>query len=252
MIDICLSDGELNRYSRQILLDEWDINAQIALKSSSVVIIGMGGLGCPVAQILVRAGVGRIHLIDFDVIDDSNLQRQALYLPSHIGQSKVKIAYYTLRSTNEFSALSYNDIQLTQDNINALSWNFSLMIDCTDNFSTRKLLNTVSVQQTIPLLSASAIGTIGQLSLFEPTKTGCYACLFGENQTDNTTCATSGVLGSTVAVIGAMAADVALAFLGQDKNTLFGKLALWNGQTTSLRHIHFKPNRNCPVCQIMR
>lgn len=244
-----LSDGELIRYSRQILLDGWDIDAQLALKQTKAVIVGVGGLGCAVAEILVRAGIGHLHLIDFDVIDDSNLQRQTLYTPLTVGKSKVKTAQKTLTSINKFVNVSYDDIRLTDDNIDTLTWAYDLLIDCSDNFGLRFALNRLSVQQKIPLLSSSAIGMKGQIALFEPTKTGCYACLFGEHLKDNASCATSGVLASTVAVVGAMTANVALAFLAQKNNTLANKLALWNGQALSLNHVGFLPDCHCPACR---
>lgn len=166
-----------------------------------------------------------------------------------IGKSKAKTAQKTLTSINEFVNVSFNDIKLTNDNIDTLSWEYDLLIDCSDNFGLRFALNRLSVHQKIPLLSSSAIGTAGQIALFEPTKTGCYACLFGEHLKDSASCATSGVLASTVAVVGAMTANVALAFLAQKNNTLANKLALWNGQTLSLNHIGFLPDCHCNVCR---
>lgn len=138
-----LSDVELMRYSRQILLNDWDIDAQIRLKNSVVLIVGVGGLGCPVSQILVRAGIGKLHLIDFDVIDDSNLQRQTLFTKDDIGQSKAKTACYKLRQQNELIDIDYTDIKLSYDNIKVQLNQIlpDLVIDCTDNFAIRDLLN---------------------------------------------------------------------------------------------------------------
>lgn len=244
-----LTDKELLRYSRQILLDDWDLEAQIRLKNSTALIVGLGGLGCPVSQILARAGVGRLHLVDFDVIDESNLQRQTLFFEADVGKSKVKTAHKRLREHNELIAIDHTETKLTADNLPKLLAQVSpdIVIDCTDNFSVRDLLNKSCRALGVPLLSNSAIGEVGQIALFTK-ETGCYQCLFGEDEGDEQTCATSGVLASTVSVIGSMAAQVALDFLGRGRNPIAGKLVLWQGRTMSLRNVQFAQDNLCAVC----
>lgn len=245
-----LTDAELLRYSRQILLDGWDLDAQSRLSGSTVLVVGVGGLGCPVSQILARAGVGRLHLVDFDVIDESNLQRQTLFSKADVGQSKVKTAYKKLREHNELVAIEYTELRLDDGNLPQLLGRVSptLVIDCTDNFAIRDLLNQSCRAFGVPLLSNSAIGEVGQIALFTK-ETGCYQCLFGDEQGDEQTCATSGVLGSTVSVIGSMSTQVALDFLGRNHNPIAGELLLWQGRTMTLRKVKFAKDEQCAVCQ---
>lgn len=249
-----LSDAELLRYSRQILLAGWDIDAQLKLKNSHVVIIGAGGLGCPASETLARAGVGRIELIDDDVIEESNLQRQTLFLPTDVGQYKAQAAANALQAINAFIQVDYRTQRLTE--ALAQTWfdtdNLpNLLLDCSDNFATRDLVNRISVRHGVPLLSASAIAMTGQLALFEPSKeTGCYHCIFpnvGE-QADERNCATSGVLASTTAVMGNLQANAALQFLGLGHNPLAGKLLLWDGQRMTQRTIGYPKDTECVVC----
>lgn len=247
-----LSDNELMRYARQILLDDWDMDAQLNLKNSRVLIVGVGGLGCPLSQILARAGVGFIHLIDFDVISRSNLQRQTLFSEQDIDKLKVETASRVLKMHNEFIHVSENNIKLDGDNIDGIFSGImpDLVIDCTDNFNTRYLINRACQRLRLPLLSNSAIGEVGQIALFEG-QSGCYECLFGQ-QNDNHSpvqnCATSGVLASTVSIIGSMSAQVALDFLGRGHNPIMGKLLLWQGKTMTLQKMHFHKNKSCTVC----
>lgn len=260
---ISLTDLEMLRYSRQILLDGWDIEAQTYLKNSQVIIIGMGGLGCPVAETLVRAGVGHLHIIDMDIIDESNLQRQTLFIPSDIQQAKVTTAKHRLQTINEFCQISAYQQPLTTENYpeflqkinhyqsqNQLN-KIDLILDCTDNFKTRDVINQISVSYQIPLLSASAIAQEGQLALFEPTlNTGCYHCLFQDDVIeDERRCINSGVLASTTAIIGNLQAQIALTYLGLKQNPIRQTLVLWNGLIFNLKKIHYQADPTCKVCQ---
>lgn len=247
-----LTDTELMRYSRQILLDNWDIEAQLTLKNSRIIVVGAGGLGCPVLQILARAGVGHIHIIDFDIIEISNLQRQVLFDIHDIGQEKSEVAYKKLQSHNELINITYQNIKLTKDNIVDIvkKNNADLILDCTDNFLIRDLINQTCVQLKIPLLSASAIGEVGQLALFDDfIQHGCYACIFGDSKTnDERNCNTSGVLASTVAIVASMQAQLALTFLAKKTNPITGQLLLWDGVHMNLRKIKFVKNNDCQIC----
>lgn len=244
-----LSDDELLYYARQVLLDGWDEQAQIRLKNSQVLLVGMGGLGCPVASILVRAGVGRVHLVDFDVIEISNLQRQMLFCMEDIGKSKAMIATQKLQTYNPYVTVSYDTVKITNDTIAAMmeKLSFDLVIDCTDNFAVRDILNQYCRQKNVALLSNSAIGEVGQIALFTQ-ETGCYQCLFGEDEGDVPTCSDSGVLSSTVHIVGSMTAQVALEFLGRNKNPIAGQLLLWQGRQMSLRQVLFTTNPSCRLC----
>lgn len=243
-----LTDHELLRYSRQILLDDWDIDAQLALKNSTVLIVGVGGLGTHLALILARAGVGVLRLVDFDVVDNSNLQRQPLYFDKDVGKPKAQLAKAELAKHNPNSTIHAHALRLDDDNAKTVLAGVDLAVDCSDNFALRYALNRACVSLGVPLLSTSATGRAGQLALFEPAKTGCYVCLFGEHHTAQNTCATTGVLASTVASVGAMGADVALTFLGQGHNPLANTLAVWQGGALSWQTVRFAKNQACAVC----
>lgn len=262
--DVTLSDDELMRYSRQILLPSWDIPAQERLKASTVVILGAGGLGCPVSETLARAGIGAIHLIDDDVIEPSNLQRQTLFNIEDVGQGKAETACKALSNINSFVQVSYCAQRLTVKNASSLllvdkakaSKNPFLLLDCTDNFAAREILNQVSVENNIPLLSASAIGMSGQLALYEPSKqSGCYHCVFGEaldseatEESQTQTCANSGVLASTTTIMGNLQANAALQYLGRGHNPLPGQLLIWDGNAMTQHKLRYRQDKKCRVC----
>jgi len=252
-----LLDEELLCYARQILLDGWDIDAQIRLKSSRVVMIGAGGLGCPASETLVRAGLGHIQLIDDDVIETSNLQRQTLFLPEDIGKPKALTAAQMLTRINPLITACGTVARLDEDNayelLNMAAAKPDLLLDCTDNFATRDSINRISVRYQIPLLSASAIAMQGQLALYEPQlNTGCYHCVFGsvvsDTESDERTCANSGVLASTTAIMGNLQANAALQYLGLTKNPLTNKLLIWDGSRMQQRLMGYRQDKACPVC----
>ena len=252
-----LLDAELLRYARQILLAGWDIEAQLRLKSARVVMIGAGGLGCPASETLVRAGLGQVHLIDDDVIEMSNLQRQTLFLPADIGESKALTAAKMLNSINPLIKARGTVARLSLDNayelLDMATGQPDLLLDCTDNFATRDIINRISVRYQIPLLTASAIAMEGQLALFEPQlNNGCYYCVFGvptqDTLLDERTCANSGVLASTTAIMGSLQANAALQYLGLTKNPLTGKLLLWDGSRMQQRLMGYRQDKDCPVC----
>lgn len=255
-----LTDAELLRYARQILLDGWDIEAQMRLKSARVLMIGAGGLGCPASQTLVRAGLGQLHMLDDDIIGSSNLQRQTLFLPSDIGKPKAIIAAQRLQQMNPFIHARGTVARLSDDNAAALlaSDKPDLLLDCTDNFATRDRINRLSVRYQIPLLSASAIAMQGQLALFEPSlNNGCYHCVFGDHDPnfdelslDERTCANSGVLASTTAIMGNLQANAALQYLGLHQNPLASKLLLWDGNLMQQRLMKYRADPQCPVCTL--
>lgn len=253
-----LTDEELLRYARQVLLDGWDIEAQLRLKSARIAMIGAGGLGCPASETLARAGLGHVHLIDDDEIEASNLQRQTLFLPADIGQPKALIAAAMLQKINPLIKARGTVARLSEDNayelLDMASGKPDLLLDCTDNFATRDIINRISVHYQIPLLSASAIAMQGQLALFEPQlNTGCYYCVFGDTDSENSTldertCANSGVLASTTAIMGSLQANAALQYLGLNSNPLANKLLLWDGKLMQQRMMGYRPDKLCPVC----
>lgn len=244
-----LSDAELLRYSRQILLPEWDIDAQLKLKSARVLLIGMGGLGCPAAQALVRAGVGTLRLVDMDSVDDSNLQRQLLFLPEQIGQPKVLAAVDTLSKIGGWTLFEPQVCRVDADNLPALLANVDLVLDGSDNFATRDQVNAACVAAGVPLLSAAAIGLEGQMTLIVPNQTPCYRCLFPDAPEDARRCADTGVLATTTATMGAMQAHAALLYLGLGQTPLAGRLLLWDGVQLQSRQIRYQRDPECLVCR---
>lgn len=256
-LDYSLSDDELMRYARQILLEEWDIDAQQRLKNSSVLIVGVGGLGCPLAETLARAGVKHITLLDDDSVDISNLQRQSLFLPGDVGQPKALIAQERLQAINEFCQITAYHTRLNDNNADDILVAFNqnslskIICDCTDNFSTRNRLNRLAVKYQLPLLSASAIAQEGQIALYEAyLNTGCYQCVFPDTGTQDEprNCATTGVLASTTQIMANLQAQAALTFLGLQKNPIASQLLLWQGQRMNLRHLRYHKDPQCPIC----
>lgn len=245
-----LSDEEMHLYSRQILLDEWDIDAQEKLKLANVLIVGAGGIGCTTAELLARAGIGQITIVDGDIIEISNLQRQIAFTQKNIGQYKAETLARHLQSINPYIQIKYINQRLEPHNIEQYILHQDLVLDGCDNFSTRYLVNAACKSFQVPLISASAIGLQGQLFMVEP-QSACYQCLFPiENQTnEGLRCAESGVLATTPVVMASLQAHHALLYLGLNRTPLKEKLLLWNGVDLTQRILHFEKDRDCPLCQ---
>lgn len=199
-----LSDEELLRYSRQILLAHVDIDGQLKLKNSRVLIVGIGGLGSPVALYLAAAGVGELHLADFDRVDLSNLQRQIAHDTSSLGQPKVESAAKRLRAINPAIQLQLYPAGLDADSLSAAVAGVDLVLDCSDNFGTREAVNAACVAAGKPLVSGAAIRLEGQLAVFDPRQADspCYHCLYGHGSEAELTCSEAGVLGPLVGLVG--------------------------------------------------
>ena len=245
-----LSDSELLRYSRQILLPEVDIEGQIALKQAKVAIIGLGGLGSPVAMYLASAGVGHLLLADYDEVDLSNLQRQIIHQTRHVGLPKVDSAKETCLSLNEHTRISTLSQRLETKDWVAVAKENDIVVDCTDNFSTRHALNIACYQTKTPLVSGAAIGFQGQVSVFTGTKDSpCYACLYPDSHDDElATCAESGVIAPLVGIIGSMQAlEVCKLIIGRGR-PLAGRLLLLDGLNMDLRTIALNKDPACSVC----
>lgn len=243
-----LNDDQLLRFSRQILLAEWDIDAQEKLSSSRVLMIGMGGLGCPAAMSLARAGLGFLRIVDFDTVDESNLQRQTLFNTQDIGQPKVLAAQKSLKNINPWIEIDAIQDRVNAENLPSLLTHIDLVLDGSDNFATRDAVNKACVDAKVPLLSAAAIGFEGQMTLILPDH-ACYRCMFQDApEEDDRRCADTGVLATTTAVMGAMQAHMALLFLGMGITSLSERLLLWDGLACSQRQIRYQKDPNCPVC----
>lgn len=248
--DLQLSDEEMHLYSRQILLDGWDIEAQEKLKLANILIVGCGGIGCTTAELLARAGVGKITLIDADTIEISNLQRQIAYVQDHIGFYKAEILAQRLEQINPYIEVESRTEKLDKTNAEQLISHQDLVLDGCDNFATRYLVNQVCKQLDIALISASAIGFQGQLFMVEGDS-ACYECLFPKQQhsNENLRCADSGVLATTPNVMASLQAHHALLYLGLAQTPLKQKLMLWDGLTMKQRLLAFEKDTECSVCQ---
>jgi adenylyltransferase/sulfurtransferase len=244
-----LTDAELMRYNRQILMPQWDIAAQEKIRASKVLIVGMGGLGCPVSLYLASAGVGELWLADFDTVEESNLQRQVLFREEDIGHSKAEAAARQLAKVNPHVTLKPLVRALDADSLPALVADVDLVLDCTDNFSTRDAVNRACVMAGKPLVSAAAIGMSGQLSVFHGQgDRPCYRCLYPEGDAGSATCSESGVLATVVGVMGTLQAHEALKCLSGVGVPLFGKLVVWEGESSMWRTLAFRRDPACSVC----
>ena len=245
-----LSDGELLRYSRQILLAQVDIAGQLRLKEAKVLIVGLGGLGSPVALYLAAAGVGELHLADFDRVDLSNLQRQVLHDETLIGQTKVDSALQRLTALNPEVRLVPLREALDADSLAARISAVDLVLDCSDNFTTRAAVNAACVATGRPLVSGAAIRLEGQLSVFDPRRADspCYHCLYGEGSEAELSCSEAGVLGPVVGLVGSLQALEALKLLAGFGEPLIGRLLLVDAAGSRFRELRVKRDPGCPVC----
>lgn len=245
-----LTDEELLRYSRQILLQQVDVDGQLKLKNSRVLIVGLGGLGSPVALYLAAAGVGELHVADFDTVDLTNLQRQIVHDTSSVGQSKVDSALRRLGAINPEIKLVAHRSALDTDSLADAVAAVDLVLDCCDNFGTREAVNKACVAARKPLVSGAAIRLEGQLSVFDsrqPTSP-CYHCLYGRGSDEDLTCSEAGVLGPLVGLVGSLQALEALKILAGFGEPLVGRLLLVDAMTTRFRELRVKRDPACSVC----
>lgn len=245
-----LSDAELLRYSRQIMLPEFDVAAQERLKAARVLIVGMGGIGCPVSLYLAAAGVGRLVLADFDTVDETNLQRQVLYTTEDLGRGKAAAAAETLRLQNPHVEIEEFTVVLDADTAPALVARVDLVIDGCDNFPTRDVVNAACVAAGVPLVSAAAIGLSAQLAVYDPRQAAspCYRCLYPDMDEAAAACSESGVLAPVVGVVGTLAATEALKILTGVGQPLVGRLWLWEALASTMRTLAVPRDPACPVC----
>jgi adenylyltransferase/sulfurtransferase len=245
-----LSRDEILRYSRHLLIPEVGLEGQRKLKNSSVLIIGTGGLGSPVALYLAAAGIGRIGLVDYDTVDSSNLQRQVIHGTSTVGKLKVESAKAKLLDLNPDIQVDVYNEPYTSENALRIAANYDILLDGTDNFPTRYLTNDVAVFLGKPNVYASIYRFDGQVSVFDAKEGPCYRCLFPEPPPPGLvpSCAEGGVLGVLPGTIGTLQATEALKILLNIGEPLIGKLLLYNALDMSFDFVKLKKNPNCRVC----
>jgi sulfur-carrier protein adenylyltransferase/sulfurtransferase len=245
-----LSRDEILRYSRHLLIPEVGLDGQRKLKASSALIIGTGGLGSPVSLYLAAAGIGRIGLVDYDVVDSSNLQRQVIHGTSTIGKLKVESARAKLLDLNPDIQVDIYNEPYTSENALRIAKDYDIILDGTDNFPTRYLTNDVAVFLGKPNVYASIYRFDGQVSVFYAKEGPCYRCLFPEPPPPGLvpSCAEGGVLGVLPGTIGTLQATEALKVLLGIGDPLIGKLLLYNALDMTFDFVKLKKNPNCRVC----
>jgi molybdopterin/thiamine biosynthesis adenylyltransferase/rhodanese-related sulfurtransferase len=245
-----LSHAEIHRYSRHLLIPEVGLEGQRKLKAASVLVIGTGGLGSPIALYLAAAGVGRIGLVDYDVVDFSNLQRQVIHGTSKIGMLKVESARERMLDLNPDIQVEVYNEPFTSDNALGIAESYDILVDGTDNFPTRYLINDVCVL----LGKANVYGSIfrfdGQVSVFDARTGPCYRCLFPEPPPPGLvpSCAEGGVLGVLPGTIGSLQASETLKLILGIGEPLIGKLLLYNALDLSFDFVKLRKNPNCKMC----
>ena len=247
-----LSNAEINRYGRHLIMPEFGMDGQRRLKASSVLIIGTGGLGSPLALYLAAAGIGRIGLVDYDVVEETNLQRQIVHGQSSIGMTKVESAERRLRDLNPFLQIDKYNVPLTSENALEILAPYDVIIDGTDNFPTRYLTNDACVKLGKPNVYGSILRFEGQLSVFYAKEGPCYRCMFPEPPPPGLVpnCAEAGVLGVLPGVIGTMQATEAIKLITGIGQTMVGRMLLYDASDMSFTTIKVRKNPNCPVCGI--
>jgi molybdopterin/thiamine biosynthesis adenylyltransferase len=245
------TDTELDRYARHIVLREIGGAGQKALKDASVLVIGAGGLGAPALQYLAAAGVGTIGVIDDDEVANSNLQRQVIHTDARIGMSKAQSAAEAIEALNPYVTVKPYGRKLDAEIAAELVAEYDLVLDGTDNFDTRYLVNEACAQAGIPLISAALTQWEGQISLYDPKNgTPCYRCVFPERPDPSLvpSCAEGGVLGPLPGVLGAMMAVEAVKAITQAGEGLRGRMLIYDALYAETRIIAMKPRAGCPVC----
>ena len=248
-----MDDDQLLRYSRQIMLPQVDVAGQQKLLDSRVLVIGLGGLGSPVAMYLAAAGVGTLVLVDFDQVDHSNLQRQIVHRTVDIGRPKVESARDTLLALNpEVNVITINE-KLEDEALEKELDLADVVVDASDNFATRFQLNDACIKARVPLVSGAAIRMEGQVTVFhnEREEGPCYRCLYKDEGELEQTCSENGVLAPVVGIIGAVQANEAIKVLLGIGESLGGRLMLLDALTMEWRTLKLSKDMACPACSAM-
>ncbi len=249
-----IKDLELLRYSRQIMLPEFDVAGQERLLASRVLVVGLGGLGSPIALYLAAAGVGMLVLADGDQVDESNLQRQVAHSEEDIGRNKAESAAAACTAINGGATVVPLAYHLSGERMAGQVAAADLVVDATDSFLARLELNQACIAAGKPLLSGAAIGSEGQLTLFDVAAgTGCYRCLYPDGADEqNLSCSENGVLAPVVGVIGSLQALEAVKYLANYGEPLRGRLLLLDGWSMQWREVRLTAVPDCPHCSAGR
>lgn len=246
-----MNDEQLLRYSRHLLLEEIDVAGQEKLLSSHALVIGAGGLGSAAAPYLAAAGIGHITLMDYDQVELTNLQRQIMHTEKSVGKSKVGSGKQFLQQLNAGIQIETIEAKATAALLDDLLPSVDVVLDCTDNFATRHLINASCVKYHTPLVSGSALRFDGQISVFDPRNalSPCYACIFSPDENfEEVSCSSMGIFSPLVGIIGAMQAAQAIQVQLGFGEALIGRMLLWNARTTQIDEFKISRNPECSVC----
>jgi len=245
-----MNNDELLRYSRHILLAEVDMLGQEALQSSRVVLAGVGGLGSPVALYLAAAGIGHLTLVDFDHVDVSNLQRQVIHSGERLQVNKAVSAQSVIADLNEHVIVEVVEQKLAQEQWCDLIADADVVVDCTDNFATRFMLNRVCYEKKVPLVSAAAIRFEGQMSVFDARQADspCYQCLYHPDVNEELSCSEAGVISPLVGVMGSLQALEVIKLIAGIGRSLVGRLILFDAKSHQWRELSLPKDTACSVC----
>ncbi|MDX1534529.1 MAG: molybdopterin-synthase adenylyltransferase MoeB [Thermoplasmata archaeon] len=245
-----LSPAEIRRYSRHLILPEVGLEGQEKLRGSSALIVGVGGLGAPLGMYLTAAGVGRLGLVDFDTVEESNLQRQVLFDTKDLTRPKLQAAQERLEGLNPGVQVETHEARLSSENALDILADYDVIIDGTDNFPTRYLVNDASVLLGKPNVYGSIFRFEGQVSVFDAKRGPCYRCLYPEPPPPGLvpSCAEGGVLGVLPGVVGSLQAMEALKVLLGKGDALIGRLLLFDAMRMDFRELKLRKDPSCPVC----
>ncbi len=244
-----LNDEQLLQYSRQIMLPQFDVSGQERLLNASALIVGLGGLGSPVAMYLAVAGVGKLILADYDEVDLSNLQRQIIHTRSQIGNRKTSSAQDMLQQLNPECQVQLIHECMDDQALDEIMSSSDVVVDCTDNFSSRFAINRASIRHEVPLVSGSAIRWEGQVSVFNDRPGApCYHCLYGDSGELDSSCSANGILAPVAGIIGSLQATEAIKLLSGAGEVLSGRLLLVDALEMQLRSLKLRADPHCPAC----
>ena len=245
-----MNDEQLLRYSRQIMLPEFDIAGQEAMLNSTALVVGLGGLGSPAALYLAAAGIGALHLVDHDIVDLSNLQRQIIHSQAALGTTKVESAAQRIAAINPDTKVKISAHKLDEEELATAATNADVVLDGTDNFATRYAINAACVATRTPLVSGAAIRMEGQIAVFDSRQehSPCYRCLYGEATDMPLNCAENGVAAPLVGIVGSVQAMEAMKLLAGFGDVLVGFVLYLDAKRMEWRKLKLARNPTCEVC----
>ena len=248
--EVAIDDQELLRYSRQIMLPEIDVAGQERLRGAAALLLGLGGLGSPIALYLAAAGIGRLVVVDGDVVDLSNLQRQIAHGDGDIGKAKVRSAVDAVAAINPACVVQAVEQRVAEADLSRLVGDVDLALDAADNFAVRFALNAACWRAGVPLVSGAAVRWEGQVAVFDPgsPESPCYRCLYAQDGGEVWNCAENGVVAPLVGVVGSLQAMEAVKLITKVGEPLVGKVLYYDAKRADWRSFRLTKRSGCPVC----